>query len=202
MTVNSKSAEQHTANTDNGGSAVFCASLFYPFRKLLGRRRANPPTSVPSKKASMEAAVETREPQLQRDMRVGIATDHTNSTSAASAHTDAGAVLPAEKRSSTGSQAAPLPFKDSFIVFVLGGPGSGKGTQSAILSEELQLTHISMGDLLRQEVAEGSELGEEITAAMREGLMVTMDITRRLLLKAMTNAPVTSKGFLLDGFPR
>jgi adenylate kinase len=94
------------------------------------------------------------------------------------------------------------PFANEFIVFVLGGPGSGKGTQCARLAKALNLTHISMGDLLRQEVAEGSPLGEEITAAMREGIMVSMDITRRLLIKNMAKAQGTSNGFLLDGFPR
>ncbi|KAI9592930.1 adenylate kinase-domain-containing protein [Syncephalis fuscata] len=95
-----------------------------------------------------------------------------------------------------------LPFNDTMIIFVLGGPGSGKGTQCAVLAKTFQLAHISVGDLLREEVAQGSKLGAEITAAMREGKMVSMAITKQLLVNAISKVKDHSIGILLDGFPR
>ena len=58
------------------------------------------------------------------------------------------------------------------IVFVLGGPGSGKGTQCAMLAKDYNYAHISVGDLLRQEVAKGSLLGNEIEQLMNDGQMI------------------------------
>jgi len=85
---------------------------------------------------------------------------------------------------------------------VLGGPGSGKGTQCAKFVEAYGLVHISTGDLLREEVALGTELGLEIRDAMEEGKMVSNNVIKRLLLKAMESAGRDAAGFLIDGFPR
>ncbi|KAI8052468.1 adenylate kinase-domain-containing protein, partial [Syncephalis plumigaleata] len=85
---------------------------------------------------------------------------------------------------------------------ITGGPGSGKGTQCEKLAKTFQLAHISVGDLLRNEVAQGSALGAEITAAMREGNMVSMSITKQLLMNAIAKERDASIGILLDGFPR
>ncbi|CAG8500845.1 10655_t:CDS:10, partial [Ambispora leptoticha] len=95
-----------------------------------------------------------------------------------------------------------LPFDDSLIVFVLGGPGSGKGTQCEQLEQMYGLVHISTGDLLRQEVANNTEIGQEIKNAMEEGKMVSNDVTTKLLLQAMKAASQDATGFLIDGFPR
>ncbi|KAH6587633.1 hypothetical protein BASA50_011237 [Batrachochytrium salamandrivorans] len=87
------------------------------------------------------------------------------------------------------------------IVFVLGGPGSGKGTQCVRIAKEFHYIHLSAGDLLRLEVATGSELGKQLASIMKEGKIVPMDITLRLLREAMEAAP-EAQGFLIDGFPR
>ncbi|OJK05356.1 hypothetical protein ASPACDRAFT_20565 [Aspergillus aculeatus ATCC 16872] len=99
------------------------------------------------------------------------------------------------------------------VVFVLGGPGSGKGTQSANLVRDYGFTHLSAGDLLRAEqVREGSQAGELIRTYIREGKIVPMEITVKLLSDAMAETlvagtnPAANAGskprFLVDGFPR
>ncbi|XP_066935736.1 uncharacterized protein [Clytia hemisphaerica] len=87
------------------------------------------------------------------------------------------------------------------IVFVLGGPGSGKGTQCAKIVEKYGFLHLSAGDLLRAEVKKGSEIGAKIDQAIKEGQLVPQDVTICLLKEAMV-AKADSKGFLIDGFPR
>eukprot|EP00030_Apusomonadida_sp_AF-17_P000423 a174504_630.p1 GENE.a174504_630~~a174504_630.p1 ORF type:complete len:209 (-),score=99.93 a174504_630:22-606(-) len=87
------------------------------------------------------------------------------------------------------------------VYFVLGGPGSGKGTQCAKLVEAKGFTHLSAGDLLREERASGSEHGDLIENYIREGKIVPMEITIALLKKAML-ATKNEKGYLVDGFPR
>ncbi|KAI9334550.1 adenylate kinase-domain-containing protein [Obelidium mucronatum] len=87
------------------------------------------------------------------------------------------------------------------IIFVLGGPGSGKGTQSVKLAAEFRLTHLSAGDLLREEVASGSDVGQLCSLIMKEGKIVPMEIIIELLAKAISSATST-QGILIDGFPR
>jgi len=99
------------------------------------------------------------------------------------------------------------------VVFVLGGPGAGKGTQCARIVKDYGFAHLSAGDLLRAEqVREGSQYGELIKTYIREGKIVPMEITVRLLENAMAaiiaenrtdNGWGDGKGrFLIDGFPR
>jgi adenylate kinase family enzyme len=64
------------------------------------------------------------------------------------------------------------------IVFVLGGPGSGKGTQCERIVAKYGHTHLSAGDLLRDEVKSGSELGKQCEAIMKEGKLVPMEVRR------------------------
>ncbi|KAJ3358219.1 Adenylate kinase isoenzyme 1 [Allomyces javanicus] len=97
---------------------------------------------------------------------------------------------------------APFDLKGRKIIFVLGGPGSGKGTNCTLLKDAFHLTHLSAGDLLRAEVASGSPLGSELNRMMAEGQLVPMDVTIHLLREAMARAPATSNGYLIDGFPR
>jgi adenylate kinase family enzyme len=66
------------------------------------------------------------------------------------------------------------------IVFVLGGPGSGKGTQCERIVAKYGHTHLSAGDLLRDEVKSGSELGKQCEVIMKEGKLVPMEV-RQLL---------------------
>jgi adenylate kinase/UMP-CMP kinase len=65
---------------------------------------------------------------------------------------------------------------DASIVFVLGGPGSGKGTQCERIVAKYGHTHLSAGDLLRDEVKSGSKVGTQCEAIMKEGKLVPMEV--------------------------
>jgi len=99
------------------------------------------------------------------------------------------------------------------VIFVLGGPGAGKGTQCARLVKDFHFCHLSAGDLLRAEQnREGSQYGTLIQTCIREGIIVPMEVTIKLLEHAMAAAMKegrTGDGwaedrgrFLIDGFPR
>ncbi|CAB1325882.1 unnamed protein product [Coregonus sp. 'balchen'] len=92
------------------------------------------------------------------------------------------------------------------VVFVLGGPGAGKGTQCARIVENYSYTHLSAGDLLRAERSrEGSEFGQLIDSYIKEGKIVPVEITINLLRKAMEDTMQIDEKkfrFLIDGFPR
>jgi len=90
------------------------------------------------------------------------------------------------------------------VVFVLGGPGSGKGTNCERLVRDFGVVHLSAGELLREAVRSGSEDGRLIQSIIDDGKIVPSEITIRLLQRAM-DAAFQSKGatkFLIDGFPR
>ncbi|KAJ8651127.1 hypothetical protein MRB53_004150 [Persea americana] len=86
------------------------------------------------------------------------------------------------------------------VVFVLGGPGSGKGTQCANIVEHFGYTHLSAGDLLRAEIKSGSENGTMIQNMIQEGKIVPSEVTVKLLQRAMQESE--NDKFLIDGFPR
>jgi UMP-CMP kinase len=86
------------------------------------------------------------------------------------------------------------------VVFVLGGPGSGKGTNCAKIVEKFGYVHLSAGDLLRAERATGSDLADMINTYINEGKIVPAEVTVRLLRNAMESSG--SNKFLVDGFPR
>lgn len=86
------------------------------------------------------------------------------------------------------------------VVFVLGGPGSGKGTQCANIVEHFGFTHLSAGDLLRAEIKSGSENGNMIQNMIKEGKIVPSEVTVKLLQRAMQESD--NDKFLIDGFPR
>ena len=90
--------------------------------------------------------------------------------------------------------------EDTRIIFVLGGPGSGKGTQCERLVEKYGVKHLSAGDLLRAEVASGSEVGQQCQEIMKEGQLVPTEVTLGLIKKAMASS--SQKTFIIDGFPR
>ncbi|KAF7965503.1 hypothetical protein HWV62_17642 [Athelia sp. TMB] len=103
--------------------------------------------------------------------------------------------------------------KNVLVIYVLGGPGAGKGTQCSKLVEEYGFCHLSAGDLLRAEQQrEGSSYGELIRTYIREGNIVPMEVTIKLLENAMTAALKEGRSgtgwsegkgrFLIDGFPR
>ncbi|KAL0630777.1 bifunctional uridylate/adenylate kinase [Maublancomyces gigas] len=116
--------------------------------------------------------------------------------------------MPIEKAIRLGSgkpKGATFSPSDVTVIFVLGGPGAGKGTQCANLVRDYSFVHLSAGDLLRAEQARpGSEFGELIKTYIREGAIVPMEVTVALLENAMKEAIATQgkKKFLIDGFPR
>ncbi|CAI0402885.1 unnamed protein product [Linum tenue] len=83
---------------------------------------------------------------------------------------------------------------------LLGGPGSGKGTQCANIVEHFGYTHLSAGDLLRAEIKSGSENGTMIQTMIKEGKIVPSEVTIKLLEKAILG--IDNDKFLIDGFPR
>ena len=84
---------------------------------------------------------------------------------------------------------------------LLGAPGSGKGTQAAMLKAELKVPHISTGDLLRAAVKAGTPLGQKAKAVMEAGKLVSDDIVLGMLEERIT-LPDAKGGFILDGYPR
>lgn len=94
--------------------------------------------------------------------------------------------------------------KDVSVIFVLGGPGAGKGTQCQNLVRDYGFVHLSAGDLLRAEQNRaGSEFGELIKTYIREGRIVPMEVTVALLENAMKESIANGQTrFLIDGFPR
>ncbi|XP_075691368.1 adenylate kinase isoenzyme 1 isoform X1 [Rhinoderma darwinii] len=93
-------------------------------------------------------------------------------------------------------------LKNSKIIFVVGGPGSGKGTQCERIVQKYGYTHLSTGDLLRAEVSSGTERGKTLSAIMERGELVPLDTVLDMLRDAMVAKADTSKGFLIDGYPR
>jgi len=86
------------------------------------------------------------------------------------------------------------------VIFVLGGPGSGKGTQCLKLSNDFGMKHLSAGELLRAEQASGSANGQLIDSIIKEGRIVPVQITLDLLRHAIEMEQTNR--FLIDGFPR
>ncbi|MDD1650933.1 MAG: nucleoside monophosphate kinase, partial [Methylococcaceae bacterium] len=86
-------------------------------------------------------------------------------------------------------------------VILLGGPGSGKGTQAKAITEKFGIPQISTGDMLRAAVREGTALGVEAKKIMDAGLLVSDEIILGLI-KERIRAKDCQNGFLLDGFPR
>lgn len=99
--------------------------------------------------------------------------------------------------------------KTTTVVFFLGGPGSGKGTQSENLVKFYKFHHLSAGDLLREEQdRSGSQYGQMIKDYIKDGKIVPMEVTVELLKNAMRRQLESEKDsqgptrFLIDGFPR
>lgn len=84
---------------------------------------------------------------------------------------------------------------------LLGPPGAGKGTQAKRLAERLDLAHISTGDILRQNVKAGTDLGKQAKGIMDKGLLVPDDLVAKMLDERFSN-PDIKNGFILDGYPR
>jgi len=86
------------------------------------------------------------------------------------------------------------------VIFVLGGPGSGKGTNCTKIADKFGYCHLSAGDLLREERNSGSQLADMINNTIRAGNLVSSEVTVDLLHNAIQKS--ASQKFLIDGFPR
>lgn len=86
------------------------------------------------------------------------------------------------------------------LIFI-GPPGSGKGTQAKRLASRFDIPHISTGDMLREAVADGTELGRQAAPVMASGGLVSDDLMIGIINERLAKADA-QKGFILDGFPR
>lgn len=88
-------------------------------------------------------------------------------------------------------------------IVIFGAPGSGKGTQSDRLIDEYGLHHISTGEVLRDHIARGTELGKIADSYISKGQLIPDDLMIRVLAHVLDNNPdKTAKGVIFDGFPR
>ncbi len=87
-------------------------------------------------------------------------------------------------------------------LILLSPPGAGKGTHATLLSEATGVRHVSSGDVLRAEIARGSELGKQLEQFTSRGDLVPDDLIFEILLPVVVEAARDTGGFLLDGVPR
>lgn len=87
-------------------------------------------------------------------------------------------------------------------IVLFGPPGSGKGTQAALLVEKYGLKHLSTGDMLRAEKASGSELGNRVAEIMASGKLVSDEIVNEIVRSQLGNHAASVPGFIFDGYPR
>ncbi|MFO1046589.1 MAG: adenylate kinase [Geminicoccaceae bacterium] len=86
-------------------------------------------------------------------------------------------------------------------LILLGPPGAGKGTQAAWIKTTYGIPQLSTGDMLREAVAKGTEVGREAKSVMEAGRLVSDDIINRIVAERI-DQPDCADGFILDGFPR
>jgi adenylate kinase len=86
-------------------------------------------------------------------------------------------------------------------IVLFGSPGSGKGTQAKMLTECLRVPHVSTGDMLRERIRKGSEVGTAVVATMQSGALVSDEVVNLMVQERLTR-PDTANGFVLDGYPR
>ncbi|MFD9465597.1 adenylate kinase [Streptomyces sp. NPDC060027] len=86
-------------------------------------------------------------------------------------------------------------------IVLIGPPGAGKGTQAVRLAAHLSIPHISTGDLFREHIDQGTELGQRARTCIRDGLLVPDEVTISVIKERLARSD-TQGGFLLDGFPR
>ena len=83
----------------------------------------------------------------------------------------------------------------------LGPPGAGKGTQAKLLAEQLEIPHISTGDILRSAIAQSTPLGQKAQSYVEKGELVPDELLLDLVRERL-DQPDAQKGWILDGFPR
>ena len=89
-----------------------------------------------------------------------------------------------------------------FNLVIFGAPGSGKGTQSQKLIDRYGFTHISTGDVLRSQIAAGTELGKIADSYISKGQLIPDDLMVDILAQEVDRLRPQSNGFIFDGFPR
>ena len=87
-------------------------------------------------------------------------------------------------------------------IILCGAPGSGKGTQSAFIAQKYGVQHLSTGDVLRAEIATGSELGKQIDAIISKGNLVPDEMMLGVIENYIASLPADCKGTIFDGYPR
>ncbi len=87
-------------------------------------------------------------------------------------------------------------------IILCGAPGSGKGTQSAFIAQKYGVQHLSTGDVLRAEIAKGSELGKKIDALISKGNLVPDEMMYGVIENYIASLPADCKGTIFDGYPR
>lgn len=87
-------------------------------------------------------------------------------------------------------------------IFIMGAPGSGKGTFSSRIKEEFNLNHISTGDIFRENISKGTELGLQAKAYSEQGKLVPDEITNKMVKDFLSTLEDKKNGYLLDGYPR
>ena len=87
-------------------------------------------------------------------------------------------------------------------IILCGAPGSGKGTQSAFIAQKYGVQHLSTGDVLRAEIASGSELGKQIDELISKGNLVPDEMMYGVIENYIANLPKDCKGTIFDGYPR
>lgn len=90
---------------------------------------------------------------------------------------------------------------DFLKIILLGAPGSGKGTQAKLISKKFNIPHISTGDIFRDNIVNGTELGIKAKEFINNGELVPDDITIAMIEKELSEEKC-NYGFILDGFPR
>jgi len=87
-------------------------------------------------------------------------------------------------------------------LLIMGPPGAGKGTQAEVISNEVNLKHLSSGDLLRAAVKNGTDLGKKADGYMKAGELVPDELMIAMIIAEVNQVIASDSGFLLDGFPR
>lgn len=86
-------------------------------------------------------------------------------------------------------------------ILIMGPPGAGKGTQAELIAAAYGIPHISTGDMFREAVAKGTELGKKAQEYMNAGMLVPDEVTIGLIAERLTRSDC-ERGFMMDGFPR
>ncbi|MBU1863949.1 MAG: adenylate kinase [Candidatus Omnitrophica bacterium] len=84
---------------------------------------------------------------------------------------------------------------------LLGPPGAGKGTQATVISKKYKISHISTGEILRNRIKDGSELGKQVKSYVESGKLVPDDLVIQMVQERLQKEDC-AEGFILDGFPR